>query len=186
MSRLKHFIPSDTLLTLYNSLILPYMNYGILAWGTKSNRLFKLQKKSVRLIIKDKYNAHTNPIFKGLQLLKISDLCALQELKFAYKFENRTLPHYFLSLQYNRHSDRHNYETRNADSLESLSSRHFFVNNSICFRLPKILNSCPTCIKEKIYTQSISSFSQYIKNYFICNYSENCTIMNCYICQNDT
>ena len=100
------------------------MNYGILAWGTKSNRLFKLQKKSVRLIIKDKYNAHTNPIFKGLQLLKISDLCALQELKFAYKFENRTLPHYFLSLQYNRHSDRHNYETRNADSLESLSSRH--------------------------------------------------------------
>ena len=45
LCRLKHFIPSFILKTLYNSLILPHLTYGILAWGTNYNRLFKIQKK---------------------------------------------------------------------------------------------------------------------------------------------
>ena len=55
-------------------------------------------------------------------------------------------------------TDRHSYETRNAENLESLCSRHSFVTNSICYMLPKFKNSCPICIKEKICTHSISGF----------------------------
>jgi len=183
MSKLKHIIPSETLLTLYNSLILPHLNYGILAWGIKCNRLFKLQKKSVRIILNSKYNAHTNPLFKKLQLLKVMDLCALQEFKFMYNFENKTLPNYFLSIQYHRHSSRHHYNTRNAENMELLPSRHVFVETSICYRLPKVLNTCPACIRDKIFSHSPKGFRNYVKNYFIGNYSEFCTINNCYICQ---
>ena len=35
MKRLKRFLPSSILKLLYNSLVIPYMNYGILTWGTK-------------------------------------------------------------------------------------------------------------------------------------------------------
>ena len=72
--KLKHFLPLYILRTLYNSLVLPRLTYGILAWGMASERLFKFQKKAVRAITNSKYNAHTDPIFKALNLLKLFDL----------------------------------------------------------------------------------------------------------------
>ena len=42
--KLKNFLPSSVLLTIYNSLILPQLTYGILVWGYESNCIFKLQK----------------------------------------------------------------------------------------------------------------------------------------------
>ena len=42
INKLKHLIPQKTLLTTYNSLIFPHINYCILAWGHDSNRILKL------------------------------------------------------------------------------------------------------------------------------------------------
>ena len=50
--------------------ILP-INYGILTWGYEPESILKLQKKAVRIITLAKYNAHTEPIFKKLSILKI-------------------------------------------------------------------------------------------------------------------
>ena len=61
MSKLKHSIPSHSLKTIYDSLILSHISYGITLWGSNNNRIYKLQKKAVRIIYKSKYNAHTSP-----------------------------------------------------------------------------------------------------------------------------
>ena len=184
INRLKNIVPTSVLQTLYNTLIAPHLSYGILAWGIQSKKLFKLQKRAVRIIVNAKYNAHTDPIFKQQFLLKISDLCALQELKFVFKLiNNNGLPCYFLNLQLRRHSDIHSYNTRHAEQLRPLQSHHAFMKNSICFRVPVIFNSCPDPIKQKIYTHSLQGFSRYIKSYFIDSYSNECQIANCYICQ---
>ena len=63
LCRLKRLVPQDVLLTLYNSLILPYLNYGILVWGHKSTKLVTLQKKIVRIITNSNFNAHFQPLF---------------------------------------------------------------------------------------------------------------------------
>ena len=50
MSKLNHFLPNHIMLSLYSTLILPYLNYGLVAWGNAAtshiNRLFILHKKS--------------------------------------------------------------------------------------------------------------------------------------------
>jgi len=171
-------------LLLYNSLILPYLNYGLLSWSLQSSKLIKLQKCSIRIITNMKYNSHTEPIFKCLQLLKISDLLMLQEFKFVYKLLNKILPKYFLNIQYLRHSDIHNYETRAANNLQSLPARHAFVMNSVCYRVPRILNECPLLIKEKIFSHCIQGFAKYIRLFFVDKYLVECSIVDCYICQN--
>ena len=74
MCRLKNFLPLHVLRILYNSLILPHLQYGILTWGFCLGRLEKLQKRSVRIITRSKYNAHTDPLFKSLNLLKLKDI----------------------------------------------------------------------------------------------------------------
>ena len=48
----------------YHSLVLPYLNYGVLVWGISIHKLLKLQKKAVRLIVNAKFNAHTEPLLK--------------------------------------------------------------------------------------------------------------------------
>jgi hypothetical protein len=182
MCRLKNIIPPSALLLIYNSLVLPYLSYGLLVWGHKSKKLLTLQKRSVRTIVNAKYNSHTEPIFKNLNLLKVTELYAVQELKFAYKLLNKKLPIYFLNKQYLRHADIHNYNTRMANNLQCLPARHTFVNNSICYRIPDILNNCPISIKQKINTHSLNGFANYTKGYYIGKYEVECHIDNCYIC----
>ena len=45
--RLNYVIPESVLFTLYNSLIVSYINYGLLLWGVDCHKLETLQKKSV-------------------------------------------------------------------------------------------------------------------------------------------
>ena len=45
LNRHKHFIPLHSKLHIYSSLILSYLNYGILSWGYRCERIVKLQKK---------------------------------------------------------------------------------------------------------------------------------------------
>ena len=38
LNKLKYFLPLTVKLILYNSLILPHLNYGIMIWGYKCDR----------------------------------------------------------------------------------------------------------------------------------------------------
>ena len=68
--RTKKYLSFSVLQTMYKSLILPIVNYGLLLCGPHCERLFLLQKRIMRVIINSKYIAHTDPIFKTLNLLK--------------------------------------------------------------------------------------------------------------------
>lgn len=61
------FVPKERLMILYNTLILPHLNYCILVWACSSmqntNRLLILQKKIIRIISHSQYLAHTIPLF---------------------------------------------------------------------------------------------------------------------------
>ena len=48
LNRLKRILPLNIKIILYNSLMLPHLNYGITLWGFKCERILKLQKKAAR------------------------------------------------------------------------------------------------------------------------------------------
>lgn len=183
MSKMKNILPENILRTLYNSLYLPHLNYGILCWKSKVNELVKLQKKAVRIISKEKYNAHTNPLFKKLNLLKISDLEALQVLKFCYKLEHDRLPAYFQSNLFKRNSELRTRMTRASNDFYLPKVRTEFAKNSIQYIIPLAFNNCPPQIKEKIYSHSLPGFCRYIKSHYINQYNDICIHRNCFVCQ---
>ena len=84
---IKTFLPQQVLRILYNSLILSHLQYCILTWGFKSDRLFKLQKRAVRIITCSKYHDHTEPLLKALNLLKIEDIMKIKALKLYYRYK---------------------------------------------------------------------------------------------------
>jgi hypothetical protein len=184
MNKLKHFLPQTILFTLYNTLVLPRLNYGVLLWGCKAAKLERLQKKIVRTMTISKYNAHTEPLFKNLRLLKVTNISALHELKFCYKLEHKLLPIYFNNSMFHKFSGIHRHNTRHANRYQLPTIKHSFMKNNIRYRIPYTFNSTTNLIIDKIHTHSFSGFKSYIKNYFISLYDPVCHITNSYICKN--
>ena len=92
--RLKHTLPQRIKLMMYNSLLLPHINYCLTTWGYQCHILQKLQKRAIRIITLSKYIDHTAPLFKKLNLLIIKVMLELQELKLYYKFIHNNVPPY--------------------------------------------------------------------------------------------
>ena len=94
--RSSYFLSKTSLRTLYNSMVLPYLYYCNLVWGSayKSNlkRLTILQKRAIRIVSRSGCDAHTDPIFKEFKILKITSIYLLQLGNFMYSFSTGNLP----------------------------------------------------------------------------------------------
>ena len=181
LNRLKRFLPLNTRKLLYNSLILPHLQYGILSWGFECKRVFKLQKRAMRIVSLSKYNAHTDPIFKKLKILQIKDLFNVSLLKFQFKLEKDRLPHYFTTM-FEDVSVSHSYGLRHRDDERKPKHNCELIKKTIRYHLPVFINTMPSLIIDKINTHSEKGFAHYAKTKFIDNYSSICNIRNCYIC----
>ena len=69
--RLRNFFPENVLFTLYNSLIISYIYYGLLLWGIDCHKIEILQKKALRFMTNSSYIAHTAPLFIQHGVLRV-------------------------------------------------------------------------------------------------------------------
>ena len=78
IAKLRHFAPSSVPTNIYKSLILPYLTYGLVAWGNASknylNKIVVLQKRVLRLIYFVNREEHAIPLFLNAKILPISFL----------------------------------------------------------------------------------------------------------------
>ena len=95
----------------YGFFILSHLQFGITCWGFEWKIIFKLPKRTLRIMTNSKYNAHTEPLFKELEMLKVSDIFDVQCMKFWYKFVNKSLPEYFGTM-FTFNNEIHQIETR--------------------------------------------------------------------------
>ena len=100
-NRLKHDLPLHIMRILYCSLVNSNLLYGIWVWGYKCRQLEKIQKRIIRKITVSKYNAHTEPLFKALDLLKLKHRLNLSTLKLYYRYLHDNLPLIFLLISNN-------------------------------------------------------------------------------------
>ena len=141
LNKLKYILSTSILKLIYSSLILSRIHYCNIVWGYSPKRITILQKKAVRAICRTKYNAHTGPLFKKLNLLTVSDIHICKKLCFFFKFENNALPLYFyenifVSNVLNR--------TRNNDLSQNLNVKKEVFKLTIRFSLPELLNMAST------------------------------------------
>ena len=171
LSKIRHYVDINTLIQLYHTLVQPFLIYGILAWGntyqTTLQPLFVLQKKAMRLITFSKFDEHSSPLFKCLNILKLKDLVTLHVATFMFKFHNQLLPQVYSSI-FIPTSKIHNHNTR------SQVNRSYFIPRArtnygkfnIRFKGPQIWNS----FGKSIQTNKLSSFKKNIKNQLINEY----------------
>ena len=102
-----------------------------MTWGYQCDRINKLQKKAIRIVSLSKYNAHTEPIFKRLQLLKVADILKIQELKCYYRFMHNTLPRYLQRIAFHQNSTIHDYNARRKTKLHITRTNHEYAKRCI-------------------------------------------------------
>jgi len=96
---------------LYNSLIQPYLEYGIINWGGTYENHLSLTEKNIRMTILSKYNEHTKPILKHLNILDLKKLYLCKMAHFMYKINNDLLPSPIVKI-YKHHHELHPHNTR--------------------------------------------------------------------------
>jgi hypothetical protein len=97
----KNFLTSSALKALYYSLIHSHLTYAATIWSCTAksniNPLIKIQKNAIRLISNSPYNAHTEPLFKLLNILPLESLIYCTSLQFMHNYVNGYLPNAFVN-----------------------------------------------------------------------------------------
>ena len=169
--KLKSVFPEEILVILYSSLILPYLNYGILAWGktlkTQLERLFKIQKRVVRIVCNAAFRAHTDGLFSKHRILKVEDVYNLQLGSFMYSLNDGTIP-LALTKMFVKNNQVHNYSTRQASDFHLPHSRTQSFLNTLACTGPRFWNSLDSSVKQAI---SLPVFKRKLKSILLGEYS---------------
>ena len=125
---------------LYNTLLSPHINYGLVTWGYQCKRF-----------------------------LTIKDMLSLQELKFYYKLTRNELPTYFLNWHIVTNSELYRHNTRGKYNVHIVGFRRTFGKRCIGINFPRTLNASPLSVKDKLFTHSFRGFINYAKLNFLQN-----------------
>ena len=115
MVKLNRHVSKATLVSLYYSLIYPYLTYACTLWGNNYNaplsQIVKLQNNAVRVINDVPLMEPITPHYLSLRLLKFPDIVKLNTCMLFYDyFHHEKFPNIPVSLV----SELHNYNTRSA------------------------------------------------------------------------
>ena len=119
MRRAKQFLPRKCLITIYNTMILPYFDYANVVWincgEVNLEKLQKLQNMAMRVILGAPFRTHVKDMLDTLGFLNVRDRITYSTGCMMYKIINRMTPNY-LSDQFKLVSESHSISTRSSSS----------------------------------------------------------------------
>ena len=100
LSKIRHFIGKTELKSIYHSTFESHLRYGTQVWYQSSTqevkkRIFRLQKKALRIMSFSDFRAPSSPLFKEWDIMKIEDLVTVQNCLLAHDFFKGALPESF-------------------------------------------------------------------------------------------
>ena len=182
LHKLKSEYPTSILKSIYNTLILPNINYFILSWGSQIDTLYLLQKRAIRNISKSDFRAHTEPLFKERNLLKVQDIYHLANHNFYSKLINDNLPNYFESFIPQFSAGHQHYNFRNPSRLLP-KIKHEFPKQYLRYKIISTINKTSNKLLEMAKTLSQKNFMNFIKNEIVTGYSYTCELLICHVCK---
>ena len=95
----KRTLNQNTLLTLYNAFLYPYLNYCICVWGNTYQAylkpLIKLQNRAIRTVTNSNWDDSAEPLYKKVNALSLNKLHTYSVQLFVYKLQNGEVPNMF-------------------------------------------------------------------------------------------
>ena len=155
----------ETLITLYYSMIFPYLSYCIHIWGSAYQCHLKdltiLQKRIVRVISGVPPMTHTDPLFKELKILSIRGIFVYAIGIFMFKFSSRMLPAKLFEHMFRYTSDHNPHFTRQRNSLYIDTCSTTRSQKNVKFIGARIWN---VLIRQINVSCTIGTFKKYLRS----------------------
>lgn len=174
----------DSLLSLYNGLVLPHLQYCLMVWGdfqgmrntTLAGSLLRYQKRFAGLVAGKRGLYHSDPLFAQYGMLKVGDLYRQQLRVHAWRFWNGLLPAGQAAML-DRTTDVHQYATRSARAGLALTARDHRV---VGYRVPR---EWATMTEAQRGVGSLAAFKRGSRAGFLAGYgSFVCGVGGCRVC----
>ena len=125
ITKIRHFLPTHTLLNIYLALIAPYLTYGLTVWGQACKsylgKLLKLQKRALRFIYFSDHMKYAIPLFVDANILPLKFVYYESIANLMFDVRNSIAPSNIQDL-FQDISNVHSYNTR------SSASSNFYTN----------------------------------------------------------
>ncbi len=142
----KNNLNATGLRALYYALIHSHLNYCpiILNCLSQSNKikLFKIQKKAIRIITGSNYNAHTAPLFLQQKILPFESIVKQSKLLFMHSIYYNYAPKSFEGVWVKNGERNGNWNLRNSDLFFLPNPRTESFKKMPIYALPKEWNDC--------------------------------------------
>ena len=190
LNRVKHLLPQQALKTLYFSLLHCHLLYACEIWSCVPPSLLKdliiKQKKAVRIISLSKFNSHSEPIFKKLEILPLTLQFSFNKLVFMQSCIYKNSPIAFHN-RWIKNRDRRAQagdfgpDLRDDNDLHVPFSRTDFIARFPLHNLPKLWNDLPHNVD---ILSNIPEFKLKLKSHFLNNLNDNvqCNRLLCPTC----
>ena len=173
-----------SLLSLYNGLVLPHLQYCLMVWGdfregrnmTLGGSLLRYQKRFAGLVAGRRGRYHADPLLAEHGMLKVGDLYRQQLRVHAWRFWNGRLPENQAAML-GRTGDVHGHATRSARAGMFLSTRD---HRSVGYRVPKEWAALPEAHRG---VGSLAAFKRGSRGGFLGGYGAFvCGVTRCAVC----
>ena len=187
LGRLGSVLGGRQLLSLYNSMVLPHLQYCLMVWGdlrgdrnaTLGGALLRYQKRFAGLAAGRRGRYHADPLLAEHGMLKLGDLYRQQLRVHAWRFWNGRLP-VNQAAMLSRVGDVHGYGTRSARGGLHLDGRD---HGSVGYRVPKEWDSLTS---EQREMGSLAGFKRGSRDGFLAGYGAFvCVVRGCYVCNDE-
>ena len=169
--KLRHFLPLEALLTLYQSLFVPHIDYCNIIWcntfPTYLSKVQILQKRVIRAITWSKWDAPSDPLFHKYNLLKLPEqntlhnACAMFSV--VNKLNNRFCDLIPISLP------THTHDTRKKHYFKGKKRNLKCTSRSVVCRGPKMWNELENNITK---SRSLPVFKRNLKRQLLQKYEQ--------------
>ena len=97
LTKVRHYVDQNKLMSIFYAIFSSHLTYGCQIWGTKvKSALFKKvlsqQKRAMHIITFSNYDAHSEPLFKTLNVLKLKDQISLLNCLLVHDHSRHLLP----------------------------------------------------------------------------------------------
>jgi hypothetical protein len=144
----------DVLRSTYFSYAHSIISYGIILWGNSSysEEIFKIQKRTIRIIMNSRRNASCRQLFKDLNILPIQSQYIYSIVLFVTK---------------NKDSQVHKINTRQTFDLYIPTAKLTIYQKGVYYSGIKVYNHLPTAIKD--LSDDKNKFKLALKRYLLHN-----------------
>jgi hypothetical protein len=154
---LKEIICIQVLRTIYFGYVQSLLNYGIPFWGSSIflPKLFKMQKKIIRIITNSNNRAPSKPIFEKLEILPLPCIYILETVSLINKNQDMFI----------KNCDLHSHNTRSQNAFHVSQHRVNKTIKGIDHQGILMYNKLPACIKN---IKSSFKFKCAVKKLLLC------------------